>query len=43
MLKIVNAGGEELMRVNDDNTEQFANVKVKEDYEKAIKEQKDGK
>jgi hypothetical protein len=45
MLKILNAGGEEVMRINDDNSEEFADAKVKEEYEKAVKlqEQKDGK
>lgn len=43
MLKIVNNDGEELMRIHDNGEEEFADKKVKEQYEKAINEQKDDK
>lgn len=42
MLKIVNSDGVELMRINDDNTEEIKDAKLKEQFEQARKEQKDG-
>ena len=44
MLKIKNADGEELMRINDDGSEEFKNAKFEEQYKEAGKKvnEKDG-
>lgn len=44
MLKLVNNDGAEIMRLHDNNTEEYANKKIEEQAKKAIQkqEQKDG-
>ena len=42
MLKIRNSQGEELMRINDDGTEEIFDQKLKEEYGKAEEKQSEG-
>jgi hypothetical protein len=42
MLKIVNNSGDEMMRIEDDGKEVIKDSKLKEQMQKAEKEQKDG-